>query len=76
VRWLVHPGLVLVLGAFALPWLRGGARSAAVLALPLAALVCLWQLPEGARWQTAWLGYELAPLSVDSCHACSPPSSP
>ncbi|PWB41592.1 MAG: Na(+)/H(+) antiporter subunit D [Rhodocyclales bacterium] len=64
-EWLVHPGLVLVLGAFALPWLHGGARSAAVLALPLAALVCLWQLPEGARWQTAWLGYELAPLSVD-----------
>lgn len=64
-EWLVHPGLVLVCGAFALPFLRGGARSAAVLGLPLATLFFLWQLPEGALWRMQWLGYELAPLSVD-----------
>ena len=64
-EWPVHPGLVLILGAFALPFLRGGARSATVLALPLAALLCLWQLPEGTWWRVHWLGYELAPLNVD-----------
>jgi len=64
-EWLVHPGLLLICGAFALPFLRGGMRSAAVLALPLAALFLLWQLPEGALWRMHWLGYELAPLSVD-----------
>ncbi|MBW7931941.1 MAG: Na+/H+ antiporter subunit D, partial [Gammaproteobacteria bacterium] len=64
-EWLVHPGLVLVFGAFALPFLRGGARGAAVLALPLLALFFLWQLPEGALWRVHWLGYELAPLSID-----------
>ena len=64
-EWLVHPGLVLVLGAFALPFLRGGTRGAAVLALPLLALFCLWQLPEGTAWCVHWLGYELAPLSID-----------
>lgn len=64
-EWPVHPGLVLILGAFALPFLRGSARSAAVLALPLLALFCLWQLPQGTLWRAHWLGYELAPLSVD-----------
>ena len=47
---IVHPGLVLLIGALALPFLRGGARSAAVLALPLAALFFLWQIPDGATW--------------------------
>lgn len=64
-EWLIHPGLVLVLGAFALPFLRGGMRGAAVPALPLLALLCLWRLPEGTLWQVTWLGYELAPLNVD-----------
>ncbi|HMM53759.1 MAG TPA: Na(+)/H(+) antiporter subunit D [Candidatus Desulfobacillus sp.] len=64
-EWLVHPGLLLVLGAFALPWLCGSARKAAVLALPLLALFFLWQLPEGTSWRVQWLGYELAPVAVD-----------
>ena len=64
-EWLIHPGLVLVFGAFALPFLRGGTRGAVVLALPLLALFFLWLLPEGAQWHVQWLGYELAPLSVD-----------
>ncbi|MFC5303440.1 Na(+)/H(+) antiporter subunit D [Azospira restricta] len=60
-----HPGLVLVLGAFLLPFLKGNARSAAILGLPLLALYCLWRLPEGTLWSAHWLGYELAPLAVD-----------
>lgn len=64
-EFVFHPGLILVLGAFLLPFLKGGARSAAILALPLVALFCLWRLPEGTLWSTHWLGYELAPLAVD-----------
>jgi multicomponent Na+:H+ antiporter subunit D len=61
----IHPGLLLVVGGLALPWLRGAARSAAILALPAAALALLWALPEGAAWRVAFLGHELAPLQVD-----------
>ena len=61
----IHPGLVLVLGGLVLPWLRGAVRSAAILALPVVALVFLWALPEGVAWQLPFLGHGLAPLQVD-----------
>lgn len=60
-----HPALVLILGALLLPLLRGTARSAAILILPLIALAVLWLLPEGRVWQISWLDYTLVPLSVD-----------
>ncbi len=60
-----HPGLVLVLGALLLPFLKGNARNAAILGVPLLALFCLWRLPEGTLWSAQWLDYELAPLAVD-----------
>ncbi len=60
-----HPGLVLLGGACVLPWLRGSARNAAVLAIPLLALMLLWQLPDGPAWQANWLGYAIEPLAVD-----------
>jgi multicomponent Na+:H+ antiporter subunit D len=62
---IVHPGLALIVGAFVLPFLRGRARNAAVLGIPLIALWLLWQLPMGAAWQVQWLGYELEPIAVD-----------
>ncbi len=61
----LHPGLLLIGGALVLPFLRGHARSTAVLALPLAALFFLWQLPDGTLWHMQWLGYEISPLAVD-----------
>lgn len=63
---VIHPGLVLILGAFVLPFLRGTVRSAAVLLIPLCALLLLWQLPQGPAWQMQWLGYDIAPLSIDA----------
>jgi multicomponent Na+:H+ antiporter subunit D len=60
-----HPGLVLVLGAVLLPFLRGHARSGAILALPLAAMALLWQLPNGSSWQVHWLGFVLEPMAID-----------
>jgi len=62
---LVHPALVLILGAMLLPLLRGTARNSAVLGVPILAMVALWLLPEGKLWQVQWLDYTLAPLVVD-----------
>jgi len=62
---LFHPALVLIAGAFLLPFLRGSVRSIAVLVAPTLALVALWQLPEGRLWEMQWLDYQLAPLAVD-----------
>lgn len=62
---LLHPGLLLAAAGVAAFFLRGRARSALVLAAPLAALAMVWALPEGvhARW-TAF-GLDAALLRVD-----------
>ena len=62
---VVHPGLLLIVGALALALLRGTARSVAVVALPLAALAAVWQIPDGVVWQGSFLGHEIAPLRGD-----------
>ncbi|MBA3032147.1 MAG: Na(+)/H(+) antiporter subunit D [Gammaproteobacteria bacterium] len=62
---ILHPALILIAGALLLPFLRGTARSIAVLAAPTFALIALWLLPEGRLWEVAWLDYQLAPLAVD-----------
>jgi len=59
---VIHPGLVLIGGAFVLPWLHGRTRSAAVLLLPLIALASVWTLPDGAVWQVHFLDLVLTPL--------------
>ncbi len=64
-EWIVHPGWVLIIGALLLPWLRGGARAAAVVSIPAAALGFAWFLPDGALWQAQFLDYRIAPLVVD-----------
>ena len=62
---VLHPGLVLIVGAVALPWLRSHVRTAAVLLLPLLALSLVWQVPDGAAWQMRFLDYTLTPLQGD-----------
>lgn len=62
----LHPGLILLAGAAILPFLRGALRNAGIVAFPLAALACVWQLPDGAAWQLHFLDYTLTPLSGDS----------
>lgn len=61
----IHPALVLIVGALALPLLRGTLRSIAVVALPLVALALIWQIPDGAVWQLRFLDYTLTPLQGD-----------
>ncbi len=60
------PGMVLVLGAFALPFLRGSARAAWVLALPLITLALVWQVPDGKVLTVTILDYVLTPVSGDA----------
>jgi len=64
--FIAHPGLLLIAAALALPWLRGAARTALVLAAPVAAIVAAWQLPDGVLWQGRFLEYAVAPLAVDN----------
>lgn len=62
---MLHPGLVLIVGALLLPWLRGVPRSIAVVALPLLVLVLVWQVPDGPAWQLRFLDYTITPLQGD-----------
>ena len=56
------PGLILVLGAFAVPFLNPGARKAMLLALPLTVLVLIWGVPDGPVVTVRYLDYELVLL--------------
>ena len=56
------PGLILFLGAFLLPAVRGRARDALVLGLPLLTLLMVWMLPDGISATLHFLDYELAPV--------------
>lgn len=62
---LLHPGLVLIVGALLLPLLRGALRSVAVVALPLLVLALVWQVPDGPSWQLRFLDHTLTPLQGD-----------
>ena len=62
----IHPGLVLVLGAWLLPLLRGRIKRAAMVLLPVAALVlCLTSSP-GTHGVVRVLGQELVLGRVDA----------
>ena len=60
------PGLVLVLGALAVPFLRGSARKAWILALPLIVLGLVWRVPDGPVLTVSFLDYTLTPVAGDS----------
>ncbi|MBA3058317.1 MAG: Na(+)/H(+) antiporter subunit D [Gammaproteobacteria bacterium] len=62
---VIHPGLVLIVGALLLPLLRGTLRSIAVVALPLLVLALVWQVPDGPAWQLRFLDYTITPLQGD-----------
>jgi multicomponent Na+:H+ antiporter subunit D len=64
VEW-VHPGLLLIAGAWLLPFLKGRVKRAAMLILPAAALIdCLLMKP-GTYGVTSFLGQELVFGRVD-----------
>jgi multicomponent Na+:H+ antiporter subunit D len=55
------PALVMVLGAFLIPFLQDPARRRLVLGLPLLTLLLVWLVPEQAGLRIAFLGVELNP---------------
>ncbi len=63
---LLPPGLLLILAGGVLPLLRGPARTAVLLAAPLAVLVWLWLLPDGSGATVSWFGQDLTPVRVDA----------
>src|SRR5690606_41571254 len=62
----INPALLLIAGATPIPLLRGRARAAWTVLLPLAALAALWTLPEGVHGGFERLGLTLEPLRVDA----------
>ena len=62
---LIPPGLVLIIGGLLLPFLRGGLRSIAVIALPLVTLALVWNVPDGTVLQAPFLGYDLILVKGD-----------
>lgn len=60
------PGLLLILGALPLPFLRGQAREAITLLLPLAVLAYIWQLPDGVLMRLDFLGMTVEPVEIDA----------
>jgi multicomponent Na+:H+ antiporter subunit D len=62
---VMHPGLVLMAGALLLCLLRGRAREAAALLVPLTALWFAWTVPDGAIWTSHMWGYEIVPFQGD-----------
>ena len=59
------PGLVLILGAFLLPFLRGTLRNAWILMLPVFVLWLVWRVPDGPVLTFAFLDNTLTPVKGD-----------
>ena len=62
----VHPGLLLILGAWVLPVLKGRLKRVAMLALPGSALVLCLLMKPGTHGVVSFLGQELVFGRVDS----------
>jgi multicomponent Na+:H+ antiporter subunit D len=60
------PGLILILGALPVPFLRGPLRAIWLLALPVAAFALLYSLPNGDHFAVSAFGKELELLRVDA----------
>lgn len=61
-----HPAVVLILGALLIPFLRGRARQAYLVLLPLLVLGVVLALPGGVHGAARSFGLDLAPLRVDT----------
>ena len=61
----VHPGLVLILGAWVLPFLKGQLKRAAMVALPAAALAACLSMSPGTYGEASFLGQDVVLGRVD-----------
>ncbi|MFP4257773.1 MAG: Na(+)/H(+) antiporter subunit D [Desulfovermiculus sp.] len=62
---LLHPGLILIIGSFLVPYFQGPARKAYLLFLPLAAGIALATLPLNTALSAQLWGYDLQFIRVD-----------
>ena len=62
----VHPGLLLILGAWVLPFLKGQVKRLAMLLLPAAALAACLSMSPGIYGEASFLGQDLVFGRVDS----------
>ena len=60
------PGIILILGAFLVPFLRGNLRNAYMLALPLIGIWSLLTITGGSHFSMSIFGYGLSPVRIDS----------
>jgi multicomponent Na+:H+ antiporter subunit D len=63
---IIPPGLFLIIGGLALPFLSHPLRAATILGLPVIALIMVWTLPEGGALGFTYFGYEIVPIRVDA----------
>ncbi|WP_461210562.1 Na(+)/H(+) antiporter subunit D [Desulfocurvus sp. DL9XJH121] len=63
--FVLHPAVIMILGALFVPFLRGNAKRLVMLALPLASLYNLCLIPNGAHCQIHFLGFDLMPVMMD-----------
>ncbi len=61
----VHPGLLLIVGAWILPFLKGRIKGAAMLVLPAAALIDCFLMKPGTYGMASFLGQDLVFGRVD-----------
>lgn len=59
------PFVILVAGALLIPLLKGKAKQAWMLMLPVISFINLLQIPEGSHWAFSFMGHELALCHVD-----------
>jgi len=64
IEWL-HPGLILIFGAFLIPFLKGKWQKAYLLLLPVLAFIDLLHMSTGVFWRVPFLEYELVFGRVD-----------
>ena len=60
------PGIILILGAFFVPFFRGNMRNAYMLALPLIGIWNLLTISEGSHFTITIFSYGLSPVRIDS----------
>jgi len=60
------PGLIMILGAFALPLLPRAIRPALLLALPLTTMALIWSFDAGYLFKLDFLDYTLTPIKIDA----------
>ena len=62
----IPPALLLILGALLIPLFKGKIKSGFMLAIPVAAFLTLWSLPNGSYWTFSLLDYDLVLGRLDS----------